>query len=601
MRSLLMGNEAIVYGAMRAGVAVATTYPGTPASEIGDLFARCGLYMEYSTNEKVALEVAAAASFSNHRSIVSMKHVGLNVAADPLMTLAYTGVRSGMAVVAGDDPSMHSSQNEQDSRLYGVISDLPVLEPANPQECYDMCLYAFDLSEELELPILLRTTTRVSHSRGAVDHEDVEMIGDEKLVRKKFDKDPFRFVALPANSKRLRLRLLRQMEKARELVDRSELNRTYEVGGRDVDLGILSSSHPSSYIEEVAEELGVRARVLKLGWAHPFPEELFKRFASGLKRLLVVEELEPYLETMARKIAQRDGLDLDIAGKDLIARHYEVGPDQIRQALSMGVEKPLPSQELPTRVPVLCPGCGHRSVYYAVGRVFPRAKTIFTSDIGCYTLGSQEPYRMADTCLCMGSSIGIACGLSTFTDQRVIAFIGDSTFFHSGLPALVNAVHNSHSFITIVLDNSTTAMTGHQPNPSMDRDERGNPAPAISIKEVAKALGVGMVREVDADDLEAMVSALKEARGFNGPSLIVAKYPCILLQNREKRRMGEKFRLYTVTGKCDNCYLCTDRFACPALVKVDGRVEIDEQLCSGCGFCVQVCPKGAIVEVKDDL
>ncbi len=605
-RSLLLGNEAIVYGAMRAGVEVATTYPGTPASEIGDLFAKCRLYMEYSTNEKVALEVAAAASLSNHRSIVSMKHVGLNVASDPFMSLAYTGIRSGMVIVTADDPSMHSSQNEQDNRLYGAMANLPVLEPAIPQECYDMSYYAFDLSEGLGLPVLLRTTTRVSHSRGAVDHEDMEIGGGETLVKKRFERDPYRFVMLPANARKARLKLLGLVSKAGELANDSELNCTYEVGGGS-DFGIVSSGHPSTYIREVLEELGIGGRVLKLGFTHPFPGEVLKRFSAGLRKLLVIEELEPYIETMVKKIAHEERLDVDIVGKALIPHHYEVGPDQILDSISrfVGVVREGPVDpsftiELPTRTPVLCPGCGHRAVYYAVRRVFPKAKTIFTSDIGCYTLGFEEPFQTADTSLCMGSSVGMACGFSSFADERVIAFIGDSTFFHAGLPALVNAVHNSHPFITIVLDNSTTAMTGHQPHPGMDRDERGNLAPAVSIKDVAKACGVDLVREVDASDLGATIDVLKEARGFDGPSLIVTRYPCILLRDRERRERGERVKRYEVTDLCDNCYLCTDRFACPALIK-DGGVRVDGRLCTGCGVCAQICPKNAIVEVVDEL
>ena len=609
MRSLLLGNRAIVYGAMEAGVEVATTYPGTPSSEIGDTFARCKLYMEYSTNEKVALEVAAAASFSDHRSIVAMKHVGLNVASDPLMTLAYTGIRSGMVIVVAGDPSMHSSQNEQDSRLYGVLGNLPVLEPATPQECHDMARHAFDLSEELGLPVLLVTTTRVSHTSGPVDHEEIAIEGEEKLIKKEFKKDPQRFVTVPKNSIKLRLKLIDRVERARQLACSSELNYVYDTG-LPSDIGVVTSGHPSTYVREILGELGADVKVLKLGFTHPFPDDVFGRFSDGLQKILVVEELEPYLETMAKKIAQERGLLVEIAGKSAIPRHYEVGPDQIIGALSelmgtihqdkidsVGVKTP----PLPVRSPVFCPGCGHRSVYYAVRRVFPRAKTVFSSDIGCYTLGVREPYLTADTCICMGSSIGMACGFSSFTDERVIAFIGDSTFFHSGIPALVNAVHNSHPFITIVLDNSTTAMTGHQPNPGMGQDERGDPAPAVSIKDVAEACGVGLVREVDAGDLGAMVEVLKEVRGFHGSSLIVAKYPCILLQLKEKRERGERPKIYGVTDLCDGCYLCTDRFACPALVKDGGCVTIDRQLCTGCGVCAQVCPKNAIVEVDCDL
>ncbi|MCD6137033.1 MAG: indolepyruvate ferredoxin oxidoreductase subunit alpha [Deltaproteobacteria bacterium] len=606
---LLLGNEAIVRGALEAGVAFATTYPGTPASEIGDAFFQIAresdLYFEYSTNEKVALETAAGAAASGVRTICSMKHVGLNVAADPLMTLAYIGVRGGMVIVTADDPSMFSSQNEQDNRFYARLSSLPMLEPASCQEAKEMAREAFEISEALELPVILRTTTRLNHCRGIVT------IGPLKPPENKgtFEKIPSRFVTVPANARVRHRVLLDQEEKARDMAVKSPFNTLTGEG----PWGIAASGIAFNYVADAIKDLGIedKVRVLKLGFTYPFPDVLAEEFIRSAEKILVVEELEPFLEENLKVTAHTNSLSTPISGKGpgLFSRLYEYNPGMVREVIArfFGVDYTSPASidikedeqqvQLPIRPPNLCPGCPHRATYLAVKTALKETRTeaIFPTDIGCYTLGILPPLECADFLICMGSSVTSAAGISKATGKKVIAFIGDSTFFHSGITGLINAVHNKHNFILIILDNGTTAMTGHQPHPGVEVAPQEWDKPSISIEAVVRACGVENVAMVNPLNLAKTRKAVKEALGSNSLSVIISKALCPLY---ERRVLGKKTkRLFEVGPECNtDCTECIDTFACPALYKNPDphgttTMIIDENLCIGCGLCIQFCKK----------
>ncbi|MBI4794244.1 MAG: indolepyruvate ferredoxin oxidoreductase subunit alpha [Deltaproteobacteria bacterium] len=603
-RRLFLGNEAIVRGALEAGVALVTTYPGTPASEIGDrcyeISRQSDLYFEYSVNEKVALEVAAGAAASGWRSLCSMKHVGLNVAADTLMTLAYVGVKAGMVIVSADDPSLFSSQNEQDNRFYAKMAGLPMLEPASPQEAKEMARAAFALSEELQLPVLLRTTTRVNHTRGAVTLGELAPHPGPGF----FSKEPFQKVMVPAVARQAHARLLEAQARAAALSETSAFNKICGKG----TWGIATSGVSSNYVEDAVAELGLqdRVQVLKLGFTHPLPVNLILKFLAPLERVLVVEELEPYLEEGLRAIAQAQGLTLPVQGKGqaLFSRLYEYHPALVRRvtaryfALTDKAAEPLEpaqilGQPLPDRPPNLCPGCPHRAMYYSVKIALKDlgVEGVFPTDIGCYTLGLLPPLSMADFLICMGSSINTAAGISKATDQKVVAFIGDSTFFHSGLPGLVNAVHQGHDFLLVILDNGTTAMTGHQPHPGVTLTPPGYPCEHVPLKRVVQALGVEKLWVVNPFKYQEALAATKEAVNATGVRVLIAEAPCPLHVHRlQGRKSRARFR---VTDKCQDCRHCLDYFGCPAMQLSDklegGRMLIDTDLCSGCAFCVQWC------------
>jgi len=602
---LLLGNEAIARGALEAGVAIATTYPGTPASEIGDALARvakdAGIYFEYSANEMVATEFAMGAAASGVRALVSMKHVGLNVAADALMTFAYTGTRGGFVLVTADDPSCHSSQNEQDNRYYAMLAGIPLLEPSSPQECYEMTKEAFDLSERLELPVIVRTTTRISHVRGPV------MVGNivQGVKKKEFVKDPARFVTVPAVARVRHRVLLEHLKEAEALAEDSRLNRLERLKGGG-SVGIITSSAAFNYAMDASAELGLSVDVLKLGFSHPVPKEMVARFVRDHERIVVVEELEPILENAVRAVAQHSSLKTKIVGKadGVFPRFHEF--DQaivaagLRIALSLdekvGAEPPAPTQELPQRPPVLCAGCPHSATYFAVNKATNR-KAIFASDIGCYTLGMSPPYEAADFLVCMGSSVGSAGGLAKVNDQPVIAFIGDSTFFHAGIPGLINAVHNGHRFLLMILDNRTTAMTGHQPHPGSERGPECCEITAVSIEEVVKGCGVRWLKVVDPYEVKTTIEAVKEALEQPGVSVIIARRECALIAKRDVLGAVDKKR-FIDQEVCKKCRTCVDKFQCPAISSIDKVQTIDGALCAGCGVCEQVCPYKAIKEVE---
>jgi indolepyruvate ferredoxin oxidoreductase alpha subunit len=603
-RILLLGNEAIVRGALEAGVAVASTYPGTPASEIGDTFARvakdAGIYFEYSTNEMVATEIAIGAAASGVRAITSMKHVGLNVAADALLTFAYTGTRGGFVLVTADDPSCHSSQNEQDNRYYALLGGIPLLEPSSPQECYEMTKKAFEISEQLELPVIVRTTTRVSHVRGPVVVEEI-VPGPKK---KEFVKDPKRFVTVPAVARERHLVLLERLKQAEDRAERSEFNRTIKVEGGG-KLGIITSSVAADYALDAASELKLSVDVLKLGFSHPLPRKMVSNFLKEHTVVAVVEELEPVVETQVRAICQHSSINTKIVGKDdgALPRAYEFDQSIVAAGLAWAFdlkapEMPLPekAEDLPVRPPVLCAGCPHSATYFAVNKATNR-KAIFASDIGCYTLGVSPPYSAADLLVCMGSSVGTAGGLAKVNDLPIIAFIGDSTFYHAGIPGLINAVHQGHKFLLMILDNRTTAMTGHQPHPGSCKMPGGEKLTEVPIENVVKGCGVKWMKIVDPYDVELTTETVKDALAQPGVSVIIARRECALVAERNAID-AILAKQYIDQEACKKCRTCVDKFQCPAISSIDKVQSIDDELCAGCGVCAQVCPHNAIKEAK---
>jgi indolepyruvate ferredoxin oxidoreductase alpha subunit len=601
----LLGNEAIARGAIEAGISVATCYPGTPSSEIPDtffsLYQEAGFYFEYSTNEKVALEVAGGAAISGVRSICTMKHVGLNVASDALMTLAYLGVNAGMVLINADDPSLFSSQNEQDNRYYARLSGLPMMEPTTAQEMKDMAVVAFDISEQLKLPVIFRTTTRLNHIRGKVNFGSIQRAKPKGF----FKKDPFHYVAVPAVSRNLHKILAEKYEQALELSEKSEYNQIIGAG----KWGIVTNGVSMNYVGDALEDLEIKDKVslLRLVFSHPMPEKLIVKFLKGVDKVLVVEELEPVMETEIRSIAQSNGIGIAIKGKGdgLLPRIYEFDPGLVRKTIAAYFEISDTSpqavevsevSELPGRPPNLCPGCPHRAMYYAIKQVYgPDA--IYPSDIGCYTLGLLPPLSMADIVICMGASVGSSCGIAAATDQKVVAFIGDSTFFHAGIPALINAVHNKHKFTLVILDNGTTAMTGHQPHPGVDTEPMGVDTKTLSIESVVRGLGVEHVEVVNPLQVKKAIAAAQASKDYDGISVIISKELCPLFARTVKK--ARKVRpFYVNQDKCKHHMDCINYLACPAMYLDEGNTMIDESLCIGCAVCAQVCPENAILPLK---
>ncbi len=595
-KHLLLGNEAITRGLFEAGVKCSSTYPGTPSSEIGNILEKeaekGGMYFEFSTNEKTALEVAAAAAVSGVRSFAFMKHVGLNVAADPMMTLAYSGVRAGMLIMTADDPSCHSSQNEQDNRTYATLSLLPMVEPSTPAEAKDIIAKAYEISEAVELPVIFRTTTRVNHARGPVVFGPII----DTPAKGHFIKDDPKFVNIPAFSKPNRVRLLEKLAKAQELSETSTLNFVEGEG----DVGIITSGVSYTYVKEFVEG----AAILKLGFTAPLPEKKIADFIKGKKAVIIIEELEPYLEDAVLRISAQNLLTVPIYGKRSghFPREWEYSPDTLTAVASLvkvqHFEKPLPKANitLPGRPPTLCAGCPHRGTFAAVKRSVKDKEVVYCSDIGCYTLGLQAPFHAADFIICMGGGAGAAGGFAQTTDQMPIAFIGDSTFFHSGVQPLVSALFNDHKIKMIIMDNRTTAMTGHQPNPGTGRDFGGIKTDAVDIEALVRGIGVKSVSTCDPYDVKATQKAVKEAINFDGVAVVVAKRACPLDLKRLKLLDIKKCEVDH--SKCIKCHTCLKTIACPALIKAkDGSITVDTVQCIGCGMCVNVCPKGAL-EVK---
>lgn len=603
MREYLLGNTAIAKGILEAGAGLVAGYPGTPSSEIieslvkikGDL----PMHVEWSVNEKVALEVAIGSSWSGTRSAATMKHVGLNVAADPFMTLAYLGVGGGLVVISADDPYCHSSQNEQDSRRYASFASIPCLDPNGPQEAKDMTAFGFDLSERFNVPVMLRPTTRVSHARA--DVEIAERKSESEMPRTGgspgFVKDASRRVALPAHARPLHTELLKkQMDIEKALVG-TPWNRLSLSG----DHGVIASGIAALYAEEAMEELNLDLSFLKVG-TFPSPSTMIEKLLKNVSKVMVVEELEPVLEEQVERIARKVNPDVEILGKGSghIPRVGELDLLPVRNAIA-GMEG-IATQSaakidavkiIPPRPPALCPGCSHRATYYAMRKAFGK-NAIYPSDIGCYTMA--VPMGTVDTCLCMGASITLASGIRFGGETKdICASIGDSTFLHGGLTGLLNASYNNAKITVTVLDNSTTAMTGHQPHPGTGVKATGERTAPVSIEAVAKALGAGHVEVIDPYDVDNAVEAFRRAKEYPGLSVVVARQACVI----NARRSGAKRRAFVVGQDCAGCRICVE-FGCPA-IEFDADLEkarITASLCTGCGVCAQICPSSAILEAS---
>jgi indolepyruvate ferredoxin oxidoreductase alpha subunit len=596
MKRLLSGNEALAWGAYHAGARVATAYPGTPSTEILESIARFDdIYAEWSTNEKVAMEVALGACYAGVRSVVSMKHVGLNVAADPFMAASITGVSAGLVLICADDPGTHSSQSEQDNRHYARLAKVPVLEPSDSQEAYDMMAIAFDISEQFDTPVILRTTTRISHSKSVVDLNRSRPVPTGEVG---FPRNVSKYVMLPVNA-RLRHPLVEErMVKLAEFAETSPLNRV-EPGERD--LGVITSGVAYQYAREVFPD----ASFLKLGITHPLPGELIRRFATSVDRLVVIEELDPFLEENIR------AMGVEVSGKDFIPLVGELSSDVVSGgAVSAGIltEASISPEvtavaDLPKRPPLLCPGCPHTGMFFVLASMGQRLKPpgsgdkpakksnlIITGDIGCYTLATYPPLNAMDTTACMGASIGQALGMEKAgIDTNVVAVIGDSTFLHSGITPLVDAVYNEGKITVVILDNGTTAMTGHQEHPGTGVSAQGKATAKVELENVVRGVGVSDVRVVDAFNMKELRAAARSALASPELAVIIVRGACAVgMPPRGQPRVVD-------AEKCNRCDVCL-LIGCPAIQTVDDMVHIDTALCVGdiCTICQQVCPQKAI-------
>ncbi|MDI3481643.1 MAG: indolepyruvate ferredoxin oxidoreductase, alpha subunit [Tepidanaerobacteraceae bacterium] len=583
MKKLLLGNEAVALGAYEARVKVASAYPGTPSTEITESISRYeDIYVEWSPNEKVALEVALGASIAGARAMACMKHVGLNVAADPLFTSSYTGINGGLVIVVADDPGMHSSQNEQDSRFYGRAAHIPVLEPSDSQEAKDFTKLAFDISEKFDTPVMLRMTTRVSHSRSLVEPGERLDVG-----LRDYAKDVGKYVMMPAMARGRRTVLVEREKKLQEYAEKADINK---VEYNDRSIGIIAAGGAYNY----AKEATPGASFLKLGMVWPLPQDLIKNFAKNVERLFVVEELETFVEDYIKT------LGLKVFGKDYFPKTGELSYEIVARGLkAAGVKSEILNlafedfidvkvSSIPARPPALCPGCPHRGVYH----VLKKLNLTVTGDIGCYTLGALPPLSSMDTCICMGASIGNAHGMEKARGKDVsgktVAVIGDSTFVHSGITGLIDVVYNNGAATVIILDNSTTGMTGHQEHPATGFNIKGEPAYKLSLEKLCEAVGVKRVRVEDPFDMENFEKAVLEETAAKEPSVIIARRPCALLKRNRLKNPP-----YSVNkDTCIECGACLE-LGCPAIVNMDG-VSIDKDICVGCGLCAAVCPTESI-------
>lgn len=595
---LLSGNEAIARGAYEAGVKVASAYPGTPSTEvIESLSTYKGVYVEWAPNEKVALEVALGASFAGVRALAAMKHVGLNVAADPLFTSAYTGVRGGLVIVSADDPEMHSSQNEQDNRNYAFAAKVPMLDPADAAEAKEFIKAAYRISEEFDTPVLFRTTTRVSHVKGIVSMGEME----KSVAKPGIEKMPEKFVMLPAHARKRRVEVGKRMARLKEFADAFSENRI-EWGDRKK--GFITSGVSYLYVKEAFPE----ASVLKLGMVYPLPEKMIREFADKVEELFIVEELDPFIELHVK------AMGIPCRGKELIPAMGELNPRIVKASVSGDGEKsvfePVP---VPQRPPNLCPGCPHRGIFYALSKL----GLFVAGDIGCYTLAALRPLSAMDSCVCMGAGIGNAFGMEKALGKealgKIVAVIGDSTFFHSGITGLIDIVYNRGFTTVIILDNRTTGMTGHQPHPSSGMTISGEYTTAIDIEALCRAIGVRHVLTLDPNDIEATQKAVKQELERPEPSVIIARSPCVLLPEMKKRK--DKKLYIVIPEKCTGCRTCL-KLGCPAIEWVPltpeeakklgyketqkGYSRINAVLCDGCGQCAPLCKFKAIVVAGED-
>lgn len=567
MKKLLLGDFAVARGAYEAGVNVATAYPGTPSTEITEEISRYDeVYSEWSPNEKVALEVGIGAAIRGARTLVSMKHVGLNVACDPLFTSVYTGVNAGLVIAVADDPSVFSSQNEQDTRLTAVSARIPVIEPSDSREAKDFTKAAFEISEKYDTPVILRITTRVAHSQS-----QVELCEREERHVKEYKKDIAKYVMMPANAKRKHVVVEERLEKLSEDANGFSFNQIEEGDG---EIGIICAGGVYQFVKEALPN----ASVLKLGMSYPLPYKLIEKFAKSVKRCIVAEELAPHIETLVKAHG------IKVEGKNLFPLNGEFSASLIRERV-LGEKIGHKAAEVPARPPVLCSGCPHRGVFYVLSKL----KLNVLGDIGCYTLGAVAPLSAMDAVVCMGASIGMAIGFDKADPEahkHSVAVIGDSTFCHSGVTGLMDAVYNRSNVTVIILDNRTTGMTGHQNHPATGKTIKNEPTYELDLEQVCRAVGVKSVNTVDPNDIGTFEKVLKEELLKEEVSVIIAKRPCVLLT----KKLYESF---VITDKCKNCKMCL-KLGCPAIVNGKNGVTIDVSLCTECGLCQNVCKFGAI-------
>lgn len=601
-QEFLMGNQAIALGALAAGVRLVAGYPGTPSTEVLETVAKNrqeNTYVEWSVNEKSAMEVGAGAAYTGARTMVTMKQVGLNVAADPLMSLEYIGVKGGMVILVADDPGPISSQTEQDTRHFARFSKLPCFDPSTVEEAYDMVQEAFEYSEKYGTPVFFRSTTRVSHGYASIQVKDVEEY--KNVEPEGFVKDTKRWVIFPKLSYQAHINIEARNEELAKVFSQYKRNLLLPAGDdcKELKKGIATGGFNYTYVTEAMADLG-QLRELKVSTPHPFPEQLAVEFLTGLEEVLCIEELDPVIERELIYIAGKYHLPVKILGK--LSHHVKNSGENTRDsvladiAAFMGRQLPeqgengqaVPAPELPVRPPVLCAGCPHRASFYAVKKAMQGRKTIFCGDIGCYTMGNAMPLDMVDTCLCMGAGLGIAQGVGHIEpDTSCFAFVGDSTFFAAAIPGVVNAVYNQAEMTLVVLDNSTTAMTGHQPHPGTGHTMMGEVVAKVNIEAVLQGIGVTAVETVNPLDLDKSIEVVRKMAGMPGVKAIIFKYPCIAITKPEGKMAVD-------IDKCVGCRKCIREIGCPGLIIRDGQVTIDESLCTGCGLCSQICPFEAI-------
>lgn len=573
MKKLMLGNEAFARGLFEGGCGFVSSYPGTPSTEITEYAAKYEeIYAEWSPNEKVALESAFGASLSGKRSFCGMKHVGLNVAADPLFTIGYTGVNAGLIIGVADDPGMHSSQNEQDSRHYAKAAKIPMLEPSDSAEALAMTKLAFELSEKFDTPFLIKMCTRVAHSQSVIEESDrVE-------VQRLYEKNPAKYIMMPGNAKKRHPIVEERTRSLIEYAETAEINRIEK--GEDNSVGFITSSTSYQYVKEV---FGDKYPVLKLGMIYPMPEKLIKDFANSVDRLVVVEELDGFIEEHC------NSLGIKVEGKEIFSLIDELSQNIIAEKFGIPTEKGAVLEEnIPNRPPVMCAGCPHRGLFYTLAK----NKLTVMGDIGCYTLGAVPPLAAIDTTICMGASISGLHGFNKAnggeSDGKTVAVIGDSTFMHSGMTGLVNIAYNSSNSTVIILDNSITGMTGHQQNPTTGFNLKGDPASKINLEALCHAIGINSVRVVDPYNLVECDTVIKEELAKEEPSVIISRRPCALLKYVKHNKP-----LTVDPNKCKSCKMCM-KIGCPAISMKDGKAVVDNTLCTGCGVCEQLCKFDAL-------
>lgn len=585
MKRLMSGNEAIARGVYEAGVRFAAAYPGTPSTEIMEEFSKYeGVYAEWSPNEKVAVEVAIGAALAGEKALAIMKHVGVNVAADPIFTVSYTGTNGALVIISADDPSLHSSQNEQDNRNYAKFAKIPMLEPADAQEAKEFIKLAFEISEKFDTPVFLRSTTRVSHSKSVVSLEDPVPYVDKTKISFNAEK----YVMVPAEARKRRIEVEKRMQKLKVFAESFGENKM-EINNPDV--GIITAGLPYNYAKDVFPDYSY----LKLGMVYPLPEKLIRDFASQVKKIYVVEELDPFLEEQIK------AMGIEVIGKEIFPYTNEFDPGIIQNAINKQ-EKPVntPVKDVPSRPPNLCPGCPHRGLFYTLKKL----KVFVTGDIGCYTLSYMKPLEGLHSTICMGASIGMAHGMSKALKEKgkgkVVGVIGDSTFIHSGITPLLNMAYNKSDAVIVICDNSTTAMTGMQEHPGTGYTILGEATNKLDLKVLVSALGIENIRIVDPNDLKDTRAVIKEELANDGPSVVISQSPCVLFK---RAKLKPQKSLQIDPEKCTGCKVCLD-LGCPPISwkkvekkegsKRDGIAVIDENFCNGCGLCLQVCKFKAI-------